>query len=631
MSRLTYTRVGILPVIVLVAGLASCGVLEQIKLPNVLSQAGTQAQEKVELPTVVAVMPFANETQVKDAAERMRKGFYNFFSSAPYVDVELQDVDEGITRLEESTGRKVADMKPQEICQAIGCDGLLFGRVMDYEKTFGGVYSRLHADVEVWMVNARTGKEVARVRDSVDYLEGNVPLSPLGAIMTAVSAAVNVREIQETRMIDELAAKLVARIPLPEGVPAVRRPVIKELITNVGEGPFGSGKIVRVGLQGEPGGIATFDIGNFKTGLPMRETQPGVYLGEYAVSPGDNTSDMRIIAYLRRPTGPESQWIDTSGLVTMDTRAPDRVSGLRAREHRDRIELSWEPLQDVPDLAAYQVLRSEQPLTGFQQLARTESNAYEDRAAKPGVLYYYRVVAVDTGGNASEFSSTVSARLTVSARPTTNEASILTGELKGDTDLSGTYLLKGQVTVPAGVSLMIGPETTIVAEKEAGLYVQGKLEVDGSSGLVRLFSRRDEKWAGIVLDGGHVMMKGAMLSGAETGLTLRDTDGVVENVSVTDNEVGISISGMSGVVVRNCWVAGNRTGIELVGTDAKIVQSAVVRNGTGLSLRDFAGDISENVIVDNEQNILSDLPLKPDPDFMRQFHERDMPHTPGPD
>src|SRR5512139_1273765 len=458
MSRFTYTRLGILPVIVLVAGLASCGVFDQIKLPNVIGQAAAQAQEKVELPTVVAVMPFANETQVKDAAGRMRKGFYNFFSSAPYVDVELQDVDEGIMRLEESTGRKVADMKPQEICQAIGCDGLLFGKVTDYQKTFGGVYSRLHADVEVWMVNARTGKEVVRGSDSVDYLEGNVPLSPLGAIMTALSAAVNVREIQETRMIDELAAKLVAKIPLPEGVPAVRRPVIKELITNVGEGPFGSGRIVRVGLHGEPGGIAMFDIGNFRKALPMRETLPGVYMGEYAVLPGDNTSDMRIIAYLKRPTGPESQWIDTSGLVTMDTRPPDQVSGLRARAHRDRIELSWEPLQDVPDLAAYRVLRSEQPLTGFQQIASTESNAYEDRTAEPGVLYYYRVGAVDTGGNASALSSTVSARLTVSARPTTDEASILTGELKNDTDLSGTYLLKGQVTVPAGVSLVIGPE-----------------------------------------------------------------------------------------------------------------------------------------------------------------------------
>jgi hypothetical protein len=613
----------ILAAVAVGASLASCGALEGIKIPGVSHLAATKTQQPAELPTVVAVMPFANGTQVKDAADRMRKSFYNAFSSAPYVDVELADVDEGIVRLEKSTGGKAADMKPQEICQVVGCDALLFGKVTDYQKVFGGVYSRLRAEVEVWMVNARTGKEVVRVRDSVDYLEGGIPFSPLAAIMSAMSSAANLREIQETRMVAELSAKLVARIPLPEGAPSARRPVIKELITNVGEGPFGSGKIVRAGLQGEPGGIAVFDIGNFKRGQPMRETQAGVYLGEYAVLPGDNTRGMPIIATLRRPSGPESQWIDTSGLVAMDTNAPEKVSGLNARAHRDRIGISWEPLHEVPDLSAYRVLRSEQPLTGFQQIAATEFNAHEDRTAKPGASYYYRVVAVDTAGNVSESSATVSARLTVSARRKMNEAAILSGELKSDTDLSGIYLLKGQVTVPGGVTLTLAPETTLIAEAEAGILVQGRLTVDGSTGLVRLFSRRADRWAGIVLDGGQVTMKGAVLSGAQTGLTLKKAGGVVENVSITDNDVGVNISGLSGVVVRNCWVADNGTGIQLVGTDAKIVQSAIVRNGTGLSLRSFSGEVSENVILDNEQNLFSDFPLKLDPNYIGQLRKGD--------
>jgi hypothetical protein len=99
---------------------------------------------------------------------------------------------------------------------------------------------------------------------------------------------------------------------------------------------------------------------------------------------------------------------------------------------------------------------------------------------------------------------------------------------------------------------------------------------------------------------------------------LKDAHAVVENVSVTDNEVGIHVSGLSGVVVRNCWVAGNRTGIALVGADAKIVQSTIVRNGTGLSLKSFSGEASENVIIDNDQNISSDFPLKLDPNYIGQ-------------
>ena len=619
MEKNIYAHWRVLPLILLAASLASCGgVFPGIQKPDVAPAVKVEERQKIELPTVVAVLPFANETQTPDAAERVRKGFYNFFSSAPYVDVELAFVDEGIVRLERSTGRTVANLRPQEICQAIGCDGLLFGKVTGYEKTFGGVYSRLHAEAEVWLVNAKTGQEVMRVKDSVSYLEGGIPLSPLGAIMSALSAAANVREIQETRMVSELAAKLVAKMPQPSGAPSVRRPVIKELISNVAEGPFGSGNIVRVGIEGEPGGVGVFDIGNFKRGLPMREKQPGVYLGEYAVLPGDNTRDMPIIAYLKRPSGPESQWIDTAGLVAIDTSVPERVSGLRARGFRDRVEISWDSLRDVPDLSGYRVLRSEQALSGYRQVAQLELSTFEDRSVKPDVAYYYRVVALDKSGNASEISATVSARLS------TKEPSILTGEASRDTVLSGIYVLKGQFTIPHGVTLSIGPETSIVAEKDASIRVQGKLSVDGTNGLVSLFSRRAEKWAGVVLDGGQISMKGVLLSGAQTGLLLRDAGGVIENVAVTDNEVGIHIAGLSGAIVRNCWVAGNKTGIVLLGADAKILQSTIVRNGIGLSLKGFSGEVSENVIIDNDQNILSDFPLKLDPNYIGQFRETPM-------
>lgn len=610
-SARTRILLGALPLL-----LASCGGM----LPGIPKPDAAQVTEgkRIELPTVVAVMPFTNETQVVDAADRARKSLYNFFSSAPYVDVELAVVDEGIARLERSTGRSVAKLRPQEICQEVGCDGLLFGKVTDYQKTFGGVYSRLRAEVEIWMVNVKTGKEVMRVKDSVDYLEGSIPLSPLGAIMSAISSATNLREIQETRMVSELAAKLVAQIPVPAAAPSVRRPQIKELLSNVAEGPFGSGKIIRVGMQGETGGVASFDIGNFKRGLPMRETQPGVYLGEYAVLPGDNTRDMPIIAYLKRASGPESQWVDTAGLVAIDTNAPKRVPGVRAKGFRDRIEIAWDTLRDDADLSGYRVLRSEHALNGYQPIAQVELSLYEDRSMKPDVVYYYRIVAVDTAGNMSEPSQTASAKLA------TKEPSVLTGEASADTVLSGIYVLKGQYSIPRGVTLSIGPETSIVAEKDASIRVQGTLSIDGTNGLVKLFSRRAEKWAGVVVDGGQVAMKGALLSGAQTGLTLRDATGVIENVSVIDNAVGIHITGLSGVVVRNCWVAGNKTGIALAGTDARIMQSTIVRNGIGLSLKGFSGEISENVIIDNDQNIFSDYPLKLDPNYIGQLpmHDR---------
>jgi hypothetical protein len=573
-------------------------------MPEPPRETATETPEKIQLPTIVAIMPFQNQTAENDAAERIRKEISNLFSSKPYVDIEPSVIDEKIVTLERDGGRSVYDLKPQEVCQAIGCDGLIFGKVTSYEKIYTGVYSQLSAAAEIWMVDAQTGKEVVRIQESVDYYEGNVPLSALAAIVTALSTAANIREVQESRMVNELAYKLIQKIPEPEGTPAVKRPLIRAVVTNVSEGPFGSGETVKVGLYGEPGIVAGFDIGNFKKGLPMHESQAGVYLGEYAVLPGDNTRGMPIIAHLKRPSGPESQWNYTGGLVTIDTTVPPKVTNLRTRSFDDRIELSWEYPADVPDLSGYLVLRSVQPLSGYEELAKVERNVYVDRKIRPDGVYYYRIIAVDHSGNQSEFAATT----TDQAKMAEKAPAVLSGFVMSDTVLSGIYALTGQFSVPRGVTLTIGPGTTILAERGAGILVQGKLIVDGLNGQVRLFSRKDKKWAGVVVEGGQVEMKGFLLSGSVVGITLNDTGGLVENAAITDNDTGMSISGNASVIVRNCWVAGNNTGIELTGTGSKVLQSVILRNLTGLSYRNFTGEVRDNIIIDNERNVLSASP-----------------------
>jgi len=79
----------------------------------------------------------------------------------------------------------------------------------------------------------------------------------------------------------------------------------------------------------------SFDIGNFRKGLPLRETQTGVYMGEYAVLPGDNAKDMPIVAYLRRPSGPESRWIHDAGAMESDR------AGLRWVRTTDEGARAW--------------------------------------------------------------------------------------------------------------------------------------------------------------------------------------------------------------------------------------------------------------------------------------------------
>ncbi|MEK6581527.1 MAG: GNA1162 family protein, partial [Nitrospirota bacterium] len=525
-------------------------------------------------------------------------------SSKPYRDVEPSIVDEKTVQLEKSSGKTILELKPDEICQPIGCDGIIYGRVTDFKKVYAAVYSQLGVEAEVWMINTKTGKEVFRMKDSVRYHEGSVPMSPLGAVMIAVSTAINLREIQQVRMVNELAYKFNEKIQFPKGMTTEDRPLIKEVLTNAKESPLGKGKVVRVGLDGEPGAVAVFDIGSFKKGVLMKETKPGIYMGEYLVMSGDNASDMPVIAYLKRPGGLESQWIDVSGFMTIDTTSPPPVKSLRAKGFQDRIEISWDTVKNTPDLKGYAILRSEQPLSGYAELAKVELNLFEDKTAKPDIIYYYRVVAFDQAGNESGLQDPLRASL-VSKDPV-----MISGELRKDTVLSGVFLVKGDLIVPKGLSLTLEPETRMMFDENASLLVYGKLVVNAKESPVELTPSGDKKWKGISVDGGTIALNGFRTTGAVTAMFLQNTEGTVENGVITESNAGISISGTPSVTVKNSTVSRNKTGIELQKTDAKIIMSSIFQNADGIVIKGFSGEIKDNNIFDNEKNASSEAGVK---------------------
>ncbi|MBI5234332.1 MAG: DUF799 family lipoprotein [Deltaproteobacteria bacterium] len=571
-----------------------------------------------EFPKIVAVMPFQNETQEIGIANQVRKAFYNHFSSKPFRDVELPVVDEKIVQLEKTTGRSVLELKPEEICGAVGCEGLIYGRITDYKKVYAALYSQLGVEAEVWMVNTRTGKEMFRLKDAVRYHEGGVPMSPLGLIMTAVSTAMNIREIQQVRMVNELCYKFNEKIPAPAGMAVEDRPLIREVLSNVKDGPFGKGKVIRVGLEGEPGAVATFDIGNFKKGIPMKETKAGIYMGEYLVLPGDNTADMPVIASLKRPGGYDNQWTDVSGLLTIDTTPPPQVKGLKVKAFQDRVELTWEGLKNIPDLKGYRVLRSEQPLSGHAEIGKVELNSFEDKTLKPGVVYYYRVMAFDRTGNDSEVQDPVRAFL-ISKDPIA-----LTGEIKTDTVLSEIYSIKGDLVVPKGLSLTLDPETRLIFDENASLTVFGKMIINAKEAPVEFVPSVDKKWKGITATGAALSMNGFRIRGAATAMLLQDTAGTVENGVITNNDTGIAISGTPSVTIKNSVVSGNLIGVELKKTDAHLIQNNIFQNKEGVVVRGGSGDIKDNNIFDNGLNISSEPQLKISANYLGSVNVDEM-------
>lgn len=607
-----------LAIMLLLLSFVSCATSQDTKNESLETIAVSQE----DLPKIIAIMPFQNGTDEPDIALQVRKAFYNHFSSKAYRDVEPLVVDEKIVYLEKNSGKQLYELKPEDICKSVGCDGLVYGKVTEFKRLYAAVYSQFAVEAEIWMVNTKTGKEVFKLKDSAKYHEGSVPLSPLGAIMTAISTAMNLREVQRIRLISELAYKLNEKIPSPSGMAVEDRPKIKEVLTNAKEGPFGKGKIIKVGLEGEPTMVAMFDIGNFKKNIPMKEEKPGIYIGEYPVMPGDNANSMPIVTYLKRPAGLESQWIDVTGIITIDTTPPQQVKTIRAKGFVDRIEISWETIKNTPDLKGYKIFRSQQPLSGYTEVARTEMNLFEDKTAQSRTIYYYRVVAFDSTGNESDVHDSVKASL-ISKDPI-----VLSGEFKKDTQLlSGLYIVKGDLIIPQKVTLSIEPDTKIMVDENILIKVYGKLMVDGKESPVEFVPSKDKKWKGIEAVGGNITANGVRITNAINGFAMQSSEGTIENAMITGSDTAISISGIPSVTIKSSVISRNKIGIKLQKTDAKILQNNILQNKDGILANEFSGEIKDNNIFDNVKNITAENEMKIGANFFGSVNVDEMKLT----
>lgn len=570
-----------------------CAGVEQAQKPDEIISTDKK------LPRAVAVLPFGNETDEIGISGQVRKSFSNHFSGKPSIKIETSIVDAKVAEIEKKIEKTIFEIPPKDIADAMNVDGLVYGKVTDYKKVYAAVYSQIGVEAEVWMVNAKTGEEVWRFKEAVRYHEGSVPLSPIGLVMTAVTTALNIREIQRIRIINELGWKINEKVPAPVGVKIAANPIIKNALSNAKEGAFGRGGVFKVAMEGEAGLIGLFDIGGFKKGIAMKEINPGEYLGEYAVNPGDNIKDAPVTVYLRRPTGEETQWLDVSGLATIDTTAPDRIAGLKGRAFIDRVELSWDK-SNASDLKGYKIMRSAKPLSGYEEKGFIEEDKFIDNNVHAGEVYYYRVAAVDNAKNEGEQSDAVSLSLRL------KEPVILKGKIKSDKTLSaGTYILSSDVVVEKGVVLNIDSDARLLFEKDAVLKINGSLKAMGKEGAIVEFLPKspDITWNGIIIDSGEANISYAKISGAKVGIKAVNTGANISNSIIEGNETGISAIGTPSPNISKTLVWQNSTGIVLESSQAVIEKNNVTQNKTGIQMTKSSPTIKENNINDNEINV----------------------------
>ena len=551
------------------------------------------------LPRSVAILPFENATADPGIADEVRRAFYNQFSSKPYGDIELSAVDARLLALDR--GASAASLGKDKdgyrnFCQPLGCDGVISGRVIEFRKIFAGVYSEMAVVAEVSLINARSGEVVLTSREEATFREGGLSLSPIGLALSAMSAALNLRDIQRVRLVSELGYLIAKSIPEPLGGGASSGPRILGILSNAAESPFGLGKVISIAMQAESNGSAVFDIGNYRRALPMSEKSPGVYVGEYRVQDGDMIRQAALVATLRSRNGLLSSWYDT-GLVNIDSQAPAGPTRLSARSQPGKVVLRWDALTQVPDLAGYQVLRSAQPLSGFKPIGIVQIPEFVDQEAPDAQYRYYRVIALDLAGNASEPGPVARGRVLPEGDL------ILSGRVEADRELVGNVLVSGEVIIPCGVTLQIAPGARLVFEPTARLVVQGGLNSDSRDDPIEFVAQGTGVWGGIQVDGGNIGLRGFKLSGATTGMDLRQAKGILEGGLIQKCDTGIQITGAGGVSAHDLRISENRVGARLDRSDAELARNRITNNDTGVELQAFSGVLRDNAIFQNTLNL----------------------------
>jgi len=535
-------------------------------------------------PRTIAVLPFINEAPSQEGAEAVRRGFYNHFSSLPYKDMEILRVDSLLRKAGLDDPAAIGKASPQELGKILNVDAVVYGTISDFDKLFAIIYSNVSVGAEVRMFDTKTGKMLWRGKHVTRIHEGGISTSALGLVATVIATAMNIRDIQLLRACDDLFRDMIKTIPIPTIAEALRPPVVTLLVQDTKNLPKKAGDEIRVVIQGTPKMQASFNIGEFKKNIDMQEQagEPGVYLGTYKVVPGDNVNKAIITGYLRDDAGNAAEWVDAVGAVTLDTIPPEKVQKINAIGRNNRILLNWEKSLAM-DLTGYRVYRSTTPLSGFQEVSRTEFNEFSDGQLVNNLKYYYRVSAVDRAGNESE-SPDVVLGMPVAPGPTP-----VSGIIETDTTWyagASPYIIENTVIVRDKALLTIEPGTEI-RSRGGALIIEGRLSAQGDEGHIIRFDEMDKGkgWEGIIFN--HVkdkvnVMRHCRISNAGTAVSCQAASPRIDSCELTCNETAIRIQGaFSKPDVTKNSIQKNRKAAVLIEAGAQPV-------------------LTENVIQDNE-------------------------------
>ncbi len=185
-------------------------------------------------PKLVAVLPFeGNPDEWEfapsgiDPVKVLRRGFYNHLSSLPFKDMELHEIDKRLSKagmLDPVLLRMAMQLEPQRVCQVLGVDAVILGKVTHFDRMYFGLASQAAVGCEVRMLDCKTGRELWHASHVSRGTSAGFSLTPVGWAMDAVNSIWNLREDELLSQTDALFRDMVVTIErnIPKEIPASR-------------------------------------------------------------------------------------------------------------------------------------------------------------------------------------------------------------------------------------------------------------------------------------------------------------------------------------------------------------------------------------------------------------------------
>ncbi len=552
----------------------------------------TNSKADTNLPATIAVLPFENKTESDFAYTVVRQTMVNHFSTKNYRMLHWKDVDHRLALAGVEDATMLRSKTAAELRQILGVDGLLYGDITHYNKTFAGVYSQISVGVELRLLNA-SDEVVWEVKNVKRSHAGGVSTTPVGLIMNALVAAKHLYgDINLYRAADDLGRDLAKEMPEPQAVSRGVKPVITNVVHSGVAQYLNYGDSLEIGIEGSPGMKAAASIDGIGI-IDLEEVEPGQYVGSISLDKKHNVTDVAVVGRLQDDYGQSSSWVSPYGLLNVDNMAPGMVTGLKAVSQPGAVGLNWERPDDA-DTAGYEVTysRSEngEPVDQFQ----ASDSSIRLQNLPDFQQIHVSVIALDKAGNKGPAATVVA----IPAPDTRfGDANLLPSDLpvgiSGVNRLSvdnSPYYLRSRSSVAIDGVLLIAPGVKIVVSPTARLSVLGEIHSFGNMDHPVLVTGDDGQIFNeflLLMSSQPISLKGLKVTGAGIPIQISAGSPLISDCILADSEFnGMTISGASRPTIRHCTISGAKaSGVIVSGQAQPTFESNLFSNNDPFQLQ----------------------------------------------